>query len=263
MACNCLRSSSISRYSSSFLKFADAFGKSISKVGVSRLSKLPFRFTVTSSRFGLAPERAWNYGFSLVKGFDLWQMPSSLSLDVFRTEFVNQVVVDWETANAIRFYNLEGDSYANSLQLGFDSELARDVNLRLAYKYYDVQLDYISGRKQKPLQPEHRFFANLGYVGSKWRLDGTYHYTGAMRAPATANHLDGQTSKPFGLVNTQVTYIPKPELEFYVGAENAFDYRQTDPIVSANDPFAASFDTTQVYAPVVGSMFYLGMRYNF
>ena len=241
-------------------KTANIFSENQKLFASSRTIEVP---NVSDSRFGLLPERSWNYGFSLIKGFDLWQLPSSLSLDVFRTEFVNQVVVDWETASAIRFYNLEGDSFANSVQLGFDSELARDVNLRLAYKYYDVQLDYRSGRKQKPLQPEHRFFANLGYVGSKWRLDGTYHYTGAMRVPATANHLDGQTSKPFGLVNTQVTYIPKPELEFYVGAENAFDYRQTDPIVSANDPFAKSFDTTQVYAPVVGSMFYLGMRYNF
>ena len=241
-------------------KVANIFTENQKLFASSRTIKIP---NVSDSRFGLLPERAWNYGFSLVKGFDLWQMPSSLSLDVFRTEFVNQVVVDWETADAIRFYNLEGDSFANSVQLGFDSELASDLNLRLAYKYYDVQLDYDAGRQQKPLQPEHRFFANLGYVGKKWRLDGTYQYTGAMRVPATANHPEGQQTDPFGLVNAQITYIPTSKLEFYVGAENAADYRQTDPIVSASDPFGTSFDTTQVYAPVEGSMMYVGMRYNF
>jgi outer membrane receptor for ferrienterochelin and colicin len=241
-------------------KTANVFSENQKLFASSRTIELP---NVSDSRFGLLPERSWNYGFSIFKGFDLWQRPSSLTLDLFRTEFVNQVVVDWETPNAIRFYNLEGDSYANSLQLGFDSELASDLNLRLAYKYYDVQLDYESGRKQKPLQPEHRFFANLGYVSSKWRLDGTYQYTGAMRVPATEDHPDGQQTQPFGLINTQITYIPTPRLEWYVGAENAADYRQINPVVSANDPFGTSFDTTQVYAPVEGSMMYLGMRYNF
>lgn len=241
-------------------KTANVFSENQKLFASSRTIELP---NVSDSRFGLLPERSWNYGFSVVKGFDLWQRPSSLTLDLFRTEFVNQVVVDWETPNAIRFYNLEGDSFANSLQLGFDSELASDLNLRLAYKYYDVQLDYESGRKQKPLQPEHRFFANLGYVGSKWRLDGTYQYTGSMRVPATGDHPNGQQTQSFGLINAQITYIPKADIEFYIGAENAADYRQSDPIVSANDPFGTSFDTTQVYAPVEGSMMYLGMRYNF
>jgi len=241
-------------------KTANVFSENQKLFASSRTIELP---NVSDSRFGLLPERSWNYGFSVVKGFHLWQMHSSLTLDLFRTEFVNQVVVDWETPNAIRFYNLEGDSFANSLQLSFDSELASDLNLRLAYKYYDVQLDYESGRKQKPLQPEHRFFANLGYVSSKWRLDGTYQYTGAMRVPATGDHPNGQQTQPFGLINTQITYIPNSKLEWYVGAENAADYRQSDPVVSANDPFGTSFDTTQVYAPVEGSMMYLGMRYNF
>lgn len=239
-------------------KTANIFSENQKLFASSRTIEIP---NVSDSRFGLLPERAWNYGFSLIKGFDLWQMSSSLSLDVFRTEFVNQVVVDWETADAIRFYNLAGDSFANSLQLGFDSELANDLNLRLAYKYYDVQLDYDTGRKQKPLQPEHRFFANLGYVGSKWRLDGTYQHTGAMRIPSTGNGPEEQTN-PFGLINAQITYIPNPKLELYVGAENAADYRQIDPIVSVNDPFGLSFDTTQVYAPVEGRMMYVGIRYN-
>ena len=38
-----------------------------------------------------------------------------ISLDFYRTHFQNQVVVDWENAQRISFYNLEGDSYANKL----------------------------------------------------------------------------------------------------------------------------------------------------
>jgi hypothetical protein len=35
--------------------------------------------------------------------------------------------------------------------------------LRTAYKFYDIQTDYLSGTYQRPLQAKHRFFGNLGY----------------------------------------------------------------------------------------------------
>ena len=64
--------------------------------------------------YGLDPEVAWNYGVSFLQGFNLFNKKGDVSLDFYRTHFQNQVVVDWENAQRISFYNLEGDSYANS-----------------------------------------------------------------------------------------------------------------------------------------------------
>ena len=82
--------------------------------------------------YGLLPEHAWNYGVSYLKGFQIGSIPLNVNLDLFRTSFVNQVVVDWETPRQISFYNLDGDSYANSLQFGLDASLFRMIDARFS-----------------------------------------------------------------------------------------------------------------------------------
>ena len=112
--------------------------------------------------YGLDPEVAWNYGISFLQGFNLFERKADITLDYYRTSFENQVVVDWENPYEISFYNLEGQSFANSFQFEFNYNIAKNLDLRAAYKYYDIQTDYTLGRRIKPLVPKHRLFANLG-----------------------------------------------------------------------------------------------------
>lgn len=105
------------------------------------------------SIYGLNPEIAWNYGVSFLQGFDLWHRKADFTLDFYRTDFTNQVVVDWESPTQIRFYNLDGKSYSNSFQAELDYNVMEHWDWRLAYKYYDVQTDYLEGRKERPLRP--------------------------------------------------------------------------------------------------------------
>ena len=212
--------------------------------------------------YGLLPEHAWNYGVSYLKGFQIGSIPLNVNLDLFRTSFVNQVVVDWETLGQVSFYNLDGDSYANSLQFGLDARLFRMIDARFSCKFYDVQTDYVAAKKQKPLQPKQRYFLNLGYVGDQLRADATYHHTGPQRIPVTIQNPNGFESGAFGLINAQITYIPKPNFEIYIGGENLTNYKQSQPILSADQPFSSSFDSSLVYAPVYGRMLYVGLRYN-
>ena len=46
--------------------------------------------------YGLDPEVAWNYGFSYLQGFNLFDKKGDVTFDFYRTHFQNQVVVDWE-----------------------------------------------------------------------------------------------------------------------------------------------------------------------
>ena len=224
------------------------------------------------SIYGLDPEDAWNYGVSFIQGFSLFERPGDISLDFYRTDFVNQVVVDWENPQEISFYNLEGKSYANSFQLEINHEILKNLKLRTAYKLYDVKTDYQNGLLQKPLQAKQRFFANVGYEtvakknGSQWRLDYTLHTLGEQRLPDTSSNpeefqLPGY-SESYSLMNAQITKVFSNKFEVYVGGENLTNFTQDSPVLGADDPFGPNFDTSIVYAPIMGRMYYAGFRYK-
>jgi len=221
--------------------------------------------------YGLDPEIAWNYGVSYLQGFNIFGRPADVTLDFYRTDFQNQVVVDLENAQEVNFYNLEGDSYANSFQAEFNYNVFAHFNLRTAYKFYDVKTQYKSGKLIKPLTPKHRLFANVSYEteiknNSNWKFDATYNWLSQQRFPSTINNptqyrLDDY-SKSVGTLNAQITRVFSPKFEVYLGGENIINVRQDNPIVSADNPFGTSFDTNYVYGPIFGSMYYAGLRYK-
>jgi outer membrane receptor for ferrienterochelin and colicins len=222
--------------------------------------------------YGLNPEIAWNYGISYLQKFNLFEQKGDITLDFYRTDFSNQIVVDWENPQAISFYDLDGKSIANSFQVEVNYELANNLNLRTAYKYLDVYIDYKSGNLQKPLQPKNRFFANLSYEtalqekDSQWKFDATFNAIGKQRLQNTAsNPVQYQLaaySDPYQLLNLQVTKVFSEKFEIYAGAENITNLKQKNPILAGDNPFGANFDTTIIYAPIFGSMIYTGLRFK-
>ena len=219
------------------------------------------------SVYGLRPEKAWNYGGSVQQGFTLFGQQGELNVDYYVTNFQDQVVVDWETARYIRFYNLAGKSFANSFQLGMDYAPFKNVSTRFAYKNYQVKTTYLDGLKQRPLQPEHRFFANADYnnvtaEGKGWRADLTYHFVGEQRLPDNPRDGIGFSARAYGLWNAQLTRVFSPQFEVYLGGENLANQRQANPVVGIDQPFGRNFDASLIYAPVFGRMIYAGLRFN-
>ncbi|MDN3492862.1 TonB-dependent receptor [Winogradskyella bathintestinalis] len=226
----------------------------------------------TGKIYGLDPEIAWNYGISYLQGFNLFNRKADVTFDFYRTDFQNQVVVDWENPFEVNFYNLEGDSYANSFQFEFNYNVFEHFDLRMAYKYYDIKTDYKSGSLEKPLVPKHRLFANSSYEthqkdnGAHWKFDATYNWLSAQRFPNTdlsapQFQLD-KYSPTVGTLNLQVTKVFSPKFEVYLGGENVTNVRQDDPLVSADNPFGSNFDSNFVYGPIFGSMYYAGLRFR-
>ena len=170
------------------------------------------------------------------------------------------------------FHNLDGTSFANSFQLEFNYELAKHLELRTAYKYYDIETDYLSGTFQRPLQAKHRFFANLGFQthikekGQQWKFDFTYNWIGEQQLPYTAsNPVEFQFpeySPDYSLMNMQITRTFSSVFEVYVGGENIGNYSQKEAILDAENPFSPYFDATILYAPVLGQMYYAGLRFK-
>ena len=223
--------------------------------------------------YGLDPEIAWNYGISFTQNFILFGKSADVTLDFYRTDFQNQAVVDvMQSPQEVLFYNLRGDSYANSLQIDFNYEIVKHFNLRTAYKYYDISTDYLSGSFQRPLQAKHRLFGNLEYEthikekGQQWKFDFTLNWLGKQQLPFTASNAPEdrlpEYSPSFSVMNAQITRTFSSTFEMYIGGENIGNYRQDKAILGANDPFGTSFDTSIVYAPVFGQMYYAGLRFK-
>ncbi|OIQ21489.1 MAG: TonB-dependent receptor [Flavobacterium sp. MedPE-SWcel] len=223
--------------------------------------------------YGLDPEIAWNYGVSFAQCFTLFDKKVEFGVDFYRTDFQNQAVVDvYASPQEVQIYNLDGKSFANSLQVELNYEITHHFNIRTAYKYYDIQTEYASGMKERPLQAKHRFFTNVGYEthivdgGRQWKFDVTYNWLGKQRLPYTASNPEQYRqpdySPSFSLINAQITRTFSSVFEVYVGGENIGNYRQDKAIIGADDPFGSYFDTSIVYAPVFGQMYYAGLRFK-
>ncbi len=223
--------------------------------------------------YGLDAEVAWNYGLNITQTFKLNYREGRISADFYRTDFQNQVVLDLEfySGNAL-FSNLNGKSYSNSFQIQADYELLKGLDIRLAYRWFDVKTTYrldINTEEllQKPLVAPHRTFMNIGYAtDNNWKFDYTVSYQGKKRIPSTSGNpvqYQRPTESPgFVLMNAQISKSWKENLEIYLGGENLLDFRQTDPIIASDQPFSDSFDASLVWGPVFGRNIYVGLRYK-
>lgn len=225
--------------------------------------------------YGLNPEIAWNYGASFLQTFKIWGKNAELSVDFYRTHFDNQVVVDLDhSPQQALFYNLDGKSFANSLQAEVSISPAKGLDFKAAYKYYDVQTQFTKGQLEKTLTPKHRWFANIAYETadtqennhSQWKFDVTFNWLGEQRLPTTAtNPLPYRLSDyapSFATLNAQITRVFSKTFEVYVGGENITNYKQANGILAADAPFGAYFDSTMQYAPAFGQMYYAGLRFK-
>lgn len=220
-----------------------------------------------SRPYGMNPEVAWNYGLNLTQKFRLNYKDGSLSADYYYTQFDNQVVVDVEDARYVRFYNLDGKSFANSFQIQGDYEPVHMLDVRLAYRWYDVQTNYNGDEKLRPLVAKHRAFANIGYeTRNKYRFDYTVQWIGQKRVPSVyakdgSGIVSESYSPSFFLMNGQVSKTWN-DMEIYVGADNLLNFLQDQPIIGADNPHGAGFDASMIWGPVVGRNIYTGLRWK-
>ncbi len=224
--------------------------------------------------YGLRPEIAWNYGASLQQEFKLFGRKSTIVADFFRTDFQDQVMVDLDRSpQQLTFYNLDGKSFANSFQTQWDFIPFKNFEVRLAYKYYDVQADYLDGRREVPFMAKHRGFVNLAYSTNKntkggfWSFDTTLNAVGKQRLPNTSsNSAEFQLpsySESYVVLNAQISRNFNKKIRAYLGGENLTSYYQKNAIVDVKNPFGNYFDGGMVYAPIMKANFYVGVDVTF
>lgn len=215
----------------------------------------------------LKPEASWNWGVSHVYRFNVGNSAGSITADCYNTRFTNQFFPDYDTdpTQAI-VRNFEGTSRSVAAQIEAALTIAKQLELRTAYNYLDVYRVVNNSRVAIPFNARNRVMAAVSYTttNKKWQADINVHWFDRMRLPDTrSNPTEYQRplhSVPYATVNMQVTYKLKT-LDIYAGCENVANYRQPNPIISADNPFGQYFDISSVWGPMRGRELYIGVRY--
>lgn len=214
----------------------------------------------------LKQEKAWNFGASITQEFILGNVPFTVIADAYRTSFDNQVIVDVDTdVHAVSFYNLDGKSYSNNYQIELKSSPVDRLDLTLAYRYSDVKSTINKELKQTPFINRFKGLFNASYATNKnsWQFDFTTQLNGDMRLPDTSANPEAyqvrEKSPVYALINTQITRRFK-KWELYAGVENLTNYRQHNPVLSADDPFSKYFDSSLIWGPIQERKLYAGIR---
>lgn len=233
-------------------------------------------FLLSSSRKmyiadNLDQEEAWNTGLNLSFYIPLFGKELSLNGEWYYTNFLKQVVVDMDSdAHAVSFYNLDGKSYSNSFQVEATYPFFRGFTLTAAYRYTDSKTDYrnaagVTQRLKKPLVSDYKGLLTASYQTplKKWQFDltGQFNGGGRMPVPDATNPLWEPNFNAYTVVNAQITKYFR-RWSIYVGAENLFDYKQSHPIIDAENPRGDNFDGSMVWGPVHGRKIYAGLRFN-
>ena len=215
------------------------------------------------------PEISWNIGGSLVHEMKIFERKATISLDFYHTRFENQLIVDRDDAiNAIVFSNLKNSSFSNSFQTEFSFSLIKNLEIRLAYKFLDVQAKYGNEMRQQVMIPRQRGFVNIAYItrNKRWEYDFTCSVFSPSRLPIQRDFsndtllISDMKSPTYAMINAQITHIYK-KFDFYLGGENLTNSTQKNPIIDAANPFGSKFDATNIYMPITGINIYVGIRY--
>jgi len=213
-------------------------------------------------------ESSWNYGISYTTYIDIGARELSITTDFFRTQFENQIIIDRENnPSTVYFYNLVGKSYSNSFQIETSYELMRNFEVTLAFRYNDVKTTISNNLVQKPLVNKFKGLLAVSYLTpyKKWQIDFNIQAIGNQRLPYTGFNPEEYQLEDYSpnyfIINTQITrYLNKFEL--YLGGENLGNYRQSDPIISSDDPFGKYFDSSIIWGPITGIRIFAGVRFK-
>lgn len=216
-------------------------------------------------------EKGLTYGGSLTQTFRLGSdNEASLSVDVFRSELLNQIIVDQEyNSSEIRFYNLNGKSYTNTYQGDFNWTPFTGFDLMATFRWNDTKVtlnrsDDTFVDVEKPLVDRFKGVLNLQYATKfkRWTFDVTAQVNGQSRLPNQDGTVENFNYSPvYPMFFAQVTRKFKA-IDVYLGCENIANFTQKNPILSANKPFDTAFNSSSVWGPLMGRKIYVGLRFN-
>ncbi|MEM6336169.1 MAG: TonB-dependent receptor, partial [Bacteroidota bacterium] len=225
----------------------------------------------------LEPERSVSVTGSLQRILGTTR-PVTVDLDVFWTRFSNKIEPNYDVPGEIRYANLDGSATTQGVSLQVQGSAGRGLRYTVAGTWLDVFVDEAGERRPLEFAPDYQGTATLTWQAPYGlSVDLTSRLTGPMRLPDYASDVraayEAATGSPlrsespvYTVSNVQVTKdvtFGGRLAQLYVAIENAFDYRQSTPLVGfyeGTPGFGESFDTAYVYGPIEGRHFGAGLR---
>lgn len=234
-------------------------------------------------------EDAWTYGGDVTVYLPFGASSDTyLSLGYSRTQFAQQMVVDYEYGNTgtnatqIWFYSLDGRrSYTDTFIMDFKVQPVERFTVDAHFRYTDARIEYRGADYpvERPLTGRFKGTVDLQYeTGSrKWMFGITASLYGPSRV---YRFMEDDTDENGNLLyrngRTPVYSVLDCRIarrfrlvEIYLAGENLTDFRQKNVIlgsvrdedgtVSARQP---SFDASAVWGPLLGVRIYAGVKFS-
>ena len=237
-------------------------------------------------------EDAWTVGGNITYYLPFGATSNTyVSFDYFRTQFAQQMVVDYERGmNQIHFYALDGNrSFTDNYQVDFSVDPVERFNITATFRYTDARIELAGkGLVEKPMTSRFKGVLNMQYATNlnKWIFDFTASLNGSCRVydfMESLNEDGSMTPAPkegvarlypegrtpvYPLLYAQITRRFKG-WDVYAGAENLTNFRQKNVIVGAVrdengyvNAFQPSFDASCVWGPLMGIKAHIGFRFT-
>ena len=217
----------------------------------------------------LEAEDAWTFGGNFTQYFTIGGRDNNyFSFDYFRTGFRHKVVYDWDSGledGVVDIYDMQeatlgnNRAFTDTYQVDLSIEPIERFTAIATFRYSNAKISMKDrGLVEAPMTSKYKAVLNLQYATNlnKWMFDFTAQMNGPCRLP---EFMGGGESDVYPMMFAQITR--KLNLvDVYIGVENLTDYTQKNPIIGADNPYSKDFNASMVWGPLMGRMFYAGMR---
>lgn len=239
----------------------------------------------------LLPERSVNMNLNFYKSNLLSNMQYvNTEISVFYTYFYNKIFADYNiNPNEIHFYNIQGHAINKGVSISLDGNITESFNIYTGATCMWNEI-FQNGKKENQILSE-RFSMNWAFSYNIKKYYLAVDYSGSLYSPMRlplASMYDPRPSYStwWSLHNIQLSYSKLKHITFFAGVKNIFDWtparsvsfliaRAHDPfdkkveyatdgsvLVTAENPYAMTFDPSYVYAPNQGRRIFAGMRFR-
>jgi outer membrane receptor for ferrienterochelin and colicins len=239
----------------------------------------------------LDPEKSMNANLNYIKKiyFDNGTF-LGIETTAFYTQFSNKIVSDYVTdPNKIIYDNIDGYALSRGISCNMDVNFTNGLKLILGATYMDVS-NVENGVKTRPYLTENftgTWSASYKINSMNLAIDYTGNIYSPMKLPLLSETDPRNPNSPwYSLQNIQFTYNGWKNFELYAGIKNLLNFtpkqnnpflisRTEDPfdknvqydsngkvLVTPDNPYGLTFDTTYVYGPNQGIRGFFGLRYN-
>ena len=209
----------------------------------------------------------------------------------FYTRFSNKIISDYETdPNKIIYDNIDGYAISQGISTNVDVNFTNGLKFILGATVLDNK-NVENGISERPFLTENFTGTwSVSYKIQPWNLllDYTGNVYSPMKLPLLSDYDPRNPKSPwYSIQNIQFTYSGWKDFEIYAGVKNLLNFtpkqnnpflisRANDPfdknvqydtagkvLVTPDNPYGLTFDTTYVYGQNQTIRGFFGLRYNF